>query len=72
MTETNHYKRRLESTEVLKQNKDDEQKTNSIRTCLLNDNNKQTHDQKRSSRTNLKARTNKRNNYPINIRSGQF
>ena len=68
MTETNHDKRRLESTKVLKQNKHNEQKSNSIRTCSLNNNNKQTHDQKRNTITNLGAGTNKRKNYPINSR----
>ena len=72
MTETNIDKRRLESTKVLKQNNHNEQKSNSIRTCSLNNNNKQTHDQKRSTITNLGAGTNKRKNYPINIRSGQL
>ena len=55
MTETNYDKQGQESTKVLKQNKYNEQKSNSIRTCSLNNNNKQTHDQKKSTITNLRA-----------------
>ena len=72
MTETIADKRRLKLTKFLIQNKHNEQKSNSIRTCSLNNNHKQTHDQKRSTITNLGAGTNKRKNYPINIRSGQL
>ena len=72
MTETIADKRRLKLTKFLIQNKHNEQKSNSIRTCSLNNNNKQTHDKKRSTITNLKAGTNKRKDYPINIRSGQL
>ena len=72
MTETIADKRRLELTKPLIQNMHNEQKSNSIRTCSLNNNNKQTHDQKRSTIMNLGAGTNKRKDYPINIRKGQL